>query len=174
MKKEKTIRLDGKDIPVKDILTVRPEPEEQKFYLVTVDKVIDGNPEAFPPFLTDNRQLAKRKFHEIKRRIENYGFPVDEERLQTQDKADFMEIYETSDWCRNHYSVELTVIHPEYKRSVMKKKFKVAVTLPLTLLLEVEAEDEIDAIDKARPIALYTPTEQWGDDFSNATFDVID
>lgn len=95
------------------IKTDRPEAEEKEFYLVTIDKVIDGDPKAFPPFLTDNRRTAMRRFHEIKRQIEGFRFPVDENSLETNDKADFMEIYEKSNWYRNHYSVKLTTVRPE-------------------------------------------------------------
>ena len=55
----------------------------------------------------------------------------------------------------------------------MKKHFNVAVTLPLTLWVEVEAENEDEAIEQAREIALKTPTEEWGDDFSTAQFDIV-
>lgn len=53
------------------------------------------------------------------------------------------------------------------------KKYKIAVTLPLTLWVEVDATSEEDAIEKAKDIALKTPTEDWGDDFSTASYDIV-
>ena len=53
-------------------------------------------------------------------------------------------------------------------------KYNVAVTLPLTLWVEVDAENPEDAIDKARLEALYTPYEDWGDDFSYATLEIVE
>ena len=55
----------------------------------------------------------------------------------------------------------------------MKKHFNIAVTLPLTLWVEVEAEDENEAIEQAKEIALGTPYEDWGDDFSTAEYDIV-
>lgn len=56
----------------------------------------------------------------------------------------------------------------------MKKKFNVAITLPLTLWVEVEAENDDEAIEKAKEIALKTPYEEWGDDFSTAEADIVE
>lgn len=56
----------------------------------------------------------------------------------------------------------------------MKKKFNVAVTLPLTLWVEVEAENNDEAIEKAKEVALKTPYAEWGDDFSTATAEVVE
>lgn len=53
-------------------------------------------------------------------------------------------------------------------------EYKVAVTLPLTLWVEVEAENEEIAISMARDIALDTPYEDWGDDFSYATLEIVE
>ena len=53
-------------------------------------------------------------------------------------------------------------------------KYNVAVTLPLTLWVEVEADSPEDAIEKARLEALYTPYTFWNDDFSNAELEIVD
>ena len=53
-------------------------------------------------------------------------------------------------------------------------KFNIAVTLPLTLLVEVEAETPEQSKEAAKDIALHTPYEDWGDDFSTASFDIVD
>ncbi len=55
----------------------------------------------------------------------------------------------------------------------MKRKYSIAVTLPLTLWVEVEATDDQQALKKARKIALKTPYKDWGDDFSSAEFDIV-
>ena len=55
----------------------------------------------------------------------------------------------------------------------MKKKFNIAVTLPLTLWVEVEAENDQQALEKAKEIALKTPYENWGDDFSTVQMDIL-
>lgn len=55
----------------------------------------------------------------------------------------------------------------------MKKKYNVSVTLPLTLWVETEAETEEQAIENAREKALKTPYEEWGDDFSTATLEIM-
>ena len=52
-------------------------------------------------------------------------------------------------------------------------KYKIAVTLPLTLWVKTEADSPEEAIEKARQEALRTPTEEWGDDFSLAEFDIV-
>lgn len=53
-------------------------------------------------------------------------------------------------------------------------KYNIAVTFPLTLWLEdVEADSPEEAIKKAAKIAIDTPYEDWGDDFSTATFDIV-
>lgn len=52
-------------------------------------------------------------------------------------------------------------------------KFNIAVTLPLTLWVEVEAETPEQAKEAAKDIALHTPYEDWGDDFSTASFDIV-
>ena len=56
----------------------------------------------------------------------------------------------------------------------MKKKFNVAITLPLTLWVEVEAENDDEAIEKARDMALKVPYDEWGDDFSTAEADIVE
>lgn len=53
------------------------------------------------------------------------------------------------------------------------KTYQVAVTLPLTLWVEVMADNEESAKDIAKDIALNTPYEDWGDDFSFATLDIV-
>ena len=54
-------------------------------------------------------------------------------------------------------------------------KYTIAVTLPLTLLVpDVEAASQEEAIEKARKIALETPYEDWGDDFSYATLEIVE
>ena len=55
----------------------------------------------------------------------------------------------------------------------MKKHFNIAVTLPLSLWVEVEAENEEQAIEMAKKEALETPYKEWGDDFSYAEFDIV-
>ena len=52
-------------------------------------------------------------------------------------------------------------------------KFNIAVTLPLTLWVEVEAETPEQAMEAAKDIALHTPYEDWEDDFSTASFDIV-
>jgi len=52
-------------------------------------------------------------------------------------------------------------------------KYNVAVYLPLSLWLEIEAGNEDEAIAKAKAMALATPYEEWGDDFSNAEFEIV-
>lgn len=56
----------------------------------------------------------------------------------------------------------------EYAKSLRSRngqhRYKVAVTLPLTLWVEVWAEDEHDAQAKALEIAEKEPYENWGDD----------
>lgn len=54
------------------------------------------------------------------------------------------------------------------------EKYNVAVTLPLTLWVEVEAENPETAIEKARLEALYTPYTFWNDDFSHATLEIVE
>ncbi len=54
----------------------------------------------------------------------------------------------------------------------MKRKYSIAVTLPLTLWVEVEATDDQQALEKARKIASKTPYKDWGDDFSTAEFNI--
>ena len=53
-------------------------------------------------------------------------------------------------------------------------KFNIAVTLPLTLWVEVEAKTPEKAKEAAKDIALHTPYEEWGDDFSTASFEIVD
>ncbi len=52
--------------------------------------------------------------------------------------------------------------------------YTVGVTLPIFLCLEIEADSEQEAIDKARKQAIDTPTKQWGDDFSYAEFNILE
>lgn len=55
----------------------------------------------------------------------------------------------------------------------MKRKYSIAVTLPLTLRVEVKTTDDQQAIEKARRIALKTPYKDWGNDFSTAKFNIV-
>ena len=48
------------------------------------------------------------------------------------------------------------------------------MTVPSTSKREVEAENEEIAISMARDIALDTPYEDWGDDFSYATLEIVE
>ena len=54
-----------------------------------------------------------------------------------------------------------------------KKTYTMAVTLPLTLWVEVKANDEAEARTLALDEALNTPYPNWGDDFSTANCDVV-
>ena len=53
------------------------------------------------------------------------------------------------------------------------KKYLIAVTLPLTLWVEVEADDDTEALEKARHEAMHTPYEEWGDDMSTIQTDIV-
>jgi len=55
----------------------------------------------------------------------------------------------------------------------MKKNYTFAITLPLSLLVTVDAEDEAEARTKALETALETPTNEWGDDFSTVDCDLV-
>ena len=67
---------------------------------------------------------------------------------------------------RKHVECELTEVRET-------KHYNVAVTLPLTLWVEVDAISEEDAREQAKEIALKTPYKEWGDDFSYATLDIV-
>ncbi len=54
------------------------------------------------------------------------------------------------------------------------KKYKIAVTFPLTLWVEVEADDDGEALEKARQEAMHTPYKEWGDDMSTIETDIVD
>lgn len=53
------------------------------------------------------------------------------------------------------------------------KKFNVAVTLPLTLWVEVEASSEQEALEMAKEEAVKTPISEWGDDCSNLELEIV-
>ena len=53
-------------------------------------------------------------------------------------------------------------------------KSNVAVTLPLTLWVPVEANSREKAIETARQVALNTPITYWNDDFSNASLEIVE
>lgn len=59
------------------------------------------------------------------------------------------------------------------KNTKPKRHYQIAVTLPLTLWVEVDASSEEEALEKARETALNTPTSDWGDDFSTAELDIV-
>lgn len=65
------------------------------------------------------------------------------------------------------YSVDLK------KRKQGTKTYQIAVTLPLTLWVETEADSDEAAINQARDIALATPLSEWGDDMSTAQYDIV-
>ena len=52
-------------------------------------------------------------------------------------------------------------------------KYNVAVTLPLTLWVEVEADNEQEAQELAKEQAIATPYEDWGDDCSTITTEIV-
>lgn len=54
------------------------------------------------------------------------------------------------------------------------KIYKVGVYLPMSICIEVVATNEEDAIESAKDQALWTPIEQWNDDFSHATAEVLE
>lgn len=54
------------------------------------------------------------------------------------------------------------------------KKYKVGVYLPLSYMTEVYAKNEEEAKETALEEALQTPFNDWDDDFSKATAEVID
>lgn len=56
---------------------------------------------------------------------------------------------------------------------MQEKKYQVAVTLPLTLWVEVNAASKAEAIEKAKDIAINTPSDEWGDDISTMTFEIV-
>ena len=63
------------------------------------------------------------------------------------------------------------------KKSTRKKgmkKFRVGVYLPLSYYTEVYAKNEEEAKETALEEALQTPFNDWDDDFSKATAEVID
>lgn len=55
----------------------------------------------------------------------------------------------------------------------VKRCYRVAVTLPLTLWVETLAQSAEEAIENAKKTALDTPYERWGDDFSTASFEIV-
>ena len=68
----------------------------------------------------------------------------------------------------------LGIIPGEDTVKLVKRKYTVGVTLPLSLCLEIKATSEEEAKEKAKKIALKTPYEQWGDDFSYAEFNILE
>ena len=54
------------------------------------------------------------------------------------------------------------------------KIYHVGVYLPMSLCVEVVATNQHDAIESAKATALETPFEEWNDDFSLATAEVLD
>lgn len=54
-----------------------------------------------------------------------------------------------------------------------EERFQVAVTLPLTLWVEVYAPSEAEALEKAREIASNVPYQNWGDDLSTLQLEII-
>ena len=59
------------------------------------------------------------------------------------------------------------------KRLTMKKKYNIAVTLPLTLWVETEADNDRDALEKARETACETPFEKYGCNMSSLQMDIV-
>ena len=55
-----------------------------------------------------------------------------------------------------------------------KKKYSISVTFPLTMWVEVRALSPEEAIEKARNKAIKAPIEDWGDDFSQSEFDIVE
>ena len=56
----------------------------------------------------------------------------------------------------------------------MDKIFKVGVTLPVSICLEVICETEEEALDIAKNMALHEPWNEWDDDFSKATATILE
>ena len=54
-----------------------------------------------------------------------------------------------------------------------EERFQVAVTLPLTLWVEVYAPSEAEALEKAREIASNVPYQNWGDDISTMEAEIV-
>jgi hypothetical protein len=54
------------------------------------------------------------------------------------------------------------------------KIYHIGVYLPMSLCVEVVATNKRDAIESAKAEALETPFEDWNDDFSRATAEVLD
>ena len=53
-------------------------------------------------------------------------------------------------------------------------KYKVAVYLPLSLWVEVDAADKEEAARLAKERAVKTPIEEWNDDCSIISTDIVD
>ena len=53
-------------------------------------------------------------------------------------------------------------------------KYKVAVYLPMSLWLEVDAADKTEALNLAREQAIGIPIEQWNDDCSNMSLEIVE
>lgn len=101
-------------------------------------------------------ELADKARNKIRQDLENYLF------------ADNMEIRLDNEVPAGSDDESDIVIKPSGD-----KKFSVAVTLPLSLWVDVRARDEEQAREKALKTALNTPYEEWGDDFSTASADIV-
>lgn len=55
-----------------------------------------------------------------------------------------------------------------------KKKYNVSITKPLTLWVQVEAENDDEAIKQAMGIAMNTPYEEWVHGLSPARVEVTE
>ena len=55
-----------------------------------------------------------------------------------------------------------------------KKKYNVSITKPLTLWVQVEAENDDEAIKQAMEIAMNTPSEGWVHGLSPAKVEVTE
>lgn len=56
----------------------------------------------------------------------------------------------------------------------MSKIYKVGVTLPVSICLEVICETEEEAIDIAKDMAMKEPWNEWDDDFSKAKVEILE
>ncbi len=54
-----------------------------------------------------------------------------------------------------------------------EERFRVAVTLPLALWVEVYAPSEAEALEKAREIASNVPYQNWGDNISTMEAEIV-
>lgn len=107
-------------------------------------------------FLSECRAWAK-EFEEHWRQLQENDLP----------SADYMD--EVEDFSRKKAE--------EYQRALRARhgqsRFTIAVTLPLTLWVEVWASDEQEAMEKAHVVADETPLSEWGDDMSTMQFDLV-